>query len=99
MIRVIATMLAICLYVGIPVSDAHAQSNSASHTDPGAAFSDAGERIKQGATNIGHGIKEGAETVGEKIKNTAIDVWESGKAAVSAGTRTMDERKAERPPK
>lgn len=94
MIRLILTITAACLCAGVFLSESYAQANSANPADAAAAFSEAGERIKQGATDIGHGIKTGAEVVGEKVKNTAVDLWESGKSAVDAGSRTMSERKA-----
>ncbi len=54
------------------------------------------ESATAAAAGIGEQIKEGAEKAAMAVKNGALDLWEAGKAAVSAGSKELDERRAAR---
>jgi hypothetical protein len=88
------------LAAAFAVGGALAQSTATLAADTGDEIRDsavkAGTAVKEGAVKVGETVKEGAEKVGSTVKRGAIDLWEAGKAAVSAGSDTFDKRRAAR---
>ena len=78
--RSIAAVI-LALVVSVPLVSARAESPS-------------GQGITTAAADTGEQIKQGAERVAVAIKDGAVDLWEAGKAAVAAGSKKFDERRA-----